>query len=266
MAQFAIKDAGNIRMTSNATGKVLFYTRALNKFNFKVDSESVYAKAKGSNYIAFDGAITATITMEQEVITFPQLSLILASDMIEGNADISYNTIAKFDGARKITIPNIKFLSNSVSVYEVEEDNSTIGKEIKGTVAQSSNNLEFTATDEVVEGTSAIVCYSVSKPNVKKIVVKDEASASNYRIDADIMVKTAEGKFMVLYATFFNCKAQRSIEFGLDAENPVNFQTTLDVLPNEKGEYVEFKFVEDEQQHEVMAMFEEAGIKSRKSK
>lgn len=264
MAQFAIKDAGNIIMKSNATGKPLFYSRALNKFNFKVDSESIYAKAKGSNYIAFDGAITATITMEQEVITFPQLSLILASDLVEGSANISQRQIGVADGGKKVTLENVKYISGSTSAFEVEEDGVTIGKEIKGTFNQNSANLEFTATGTLEEGTKVAIFYSVTKPNVKKIVVKDEASTSNYEINADISVKTAEGKYMTLFATFFNCKAQRSIEFGLDAENPVNFQTTLDVLPNEKGEYVEFSFVEDGQA-DAMAMFNSMGVPTRRA-
>lgn len=264
MAQFAIKDAGNIIMKSNATGKPLFYSRALNKFNFKVDSESVYAKAKGSNYIAFDGAITATITMEQEVITFPQLSLILASDLVEGEANISQRQIGEADGLKKVTLTNVKFINGSTSAFLVEEDGVTIGKEIEGKFTQQGSNLEFLATGTLDEGTKVAIFYSITKPNVKKIVVKDEASASNYRIEADIAVKTAEGKYMTLYATFFNCKAQRSIEFGLDAENPVNFQTTLDVLPNEKGEYVEFSFVEDDQA-EAMAMFNAMGVPTRKA-
>lgn len=262
MAQFAIKDAGNIIMRSNATGKPLFYSRALNKFNFKVDSESIYAKAKGSNYIAFDGAITATITMEQEVITFPQLSLILASDLVEGSANVSQRQIGTADGGKKVTLDNVKYISGSTSAFEVEADGVTIGKEIKGTFNQQGANLEFVATGALPEGTKVAIFYSIAKPNVKKIVVRDEASASNYRIEADIAVKTAEGKYMTLYATFFNCKAQRSIEFGLDAENPVNFQTTLDVLPNEKGEYVEFAFVE-EAQADAMNLFRSMGVPSR---
>lgn len=265
MAQFAIKDAGNIIMKSRVTGKPLFYTRALNKFNFKVDADSVYAKAKGSNYIAFDGAITATITMEQEVITFPQFSLILASDMVEESSKISKRAIGVADGSKTVTLANTTFVNGSTSAFEVEEDGVTIGKEIAGTFSNASGSLKFVATGELDEGTKVTIFYSTEKPKTKKIVVKDEVNASNYEISADIAVKTAEGKYMTLYATFFNCKAQRSIEFGLDAENPVNFQTVLDVLPNEKGEYVEFAFVEDAQDN-VMKAFSDMGVTMKKGK
>ncbi len=59
------------------------------------------------------------------------------------------------------------------------------------------------------------------------------------------MAKNDEGEYLALALTIPNCKAQRSIEMGFTAENPSNFSTTLDILPDENGEFLTLAFIED---------------------
>ena len=62
--RFAIKDAGNVKVTNKATGIPIFYSEDANTFEYKFSAEAVYAKAKGENAIAFDGPTTAELKME----------------------------------------------------------------------------------------------------------------------------------------------------------------------------------------------------------
>ncbi|HBH3444642.1 TPA: hypothetical protein KSJ73_002914 [Clostridioides difficile] len=247
MMRFAIKDASNIIVKNKTTGEPLFYTADLNAFNFKLDSESVYAKAKGANTIAFDGAITASLALEQEVIQMPQLAMLLASDMVEESAKVGKRKLLTSDSAKKVTLENIKPVTNSISAYSVEKDGISLVKKLQFTSTVTGSNTEITiSTADFNAGDKVAVFYLEELPKAKVIKIKEESTAPNYVIEADVMAKTADGEYMVLYMTIPNAKAQRSIELNLTAENPSGFNMTLDVLPDENKEYVVFAFVGDE--------------------
>lgn len=257
--QFAIKDAGNLIIINNTNNEVVTVTDTPNKFDFKMDSESVYAKAKGSNYIGFEGAKTATLTVEQEVTDYETLALMMNSEVIQEEAKISKKFVGKADGAKKVTIPKTTFINGSATAFKVDKDGASKGDKIKGTFSQASENMEFTATEDLPEGTEVMIIYLVSKPNMKKIKVTNSAKSYSYKVYSEVAVKFVDGSYMALHATYHNCRPQGNIEFGFDAENPVNFSLTMDVLPNAKGEFLEFTFVEEELRDSVMSLFDTSG-------
>ncbi|VIF92059.1 Uncharacterised protein [Clostridioides difficile] len=272
MKRFAVKDASNIIVRNKVTGEIIFYSPDLNAFNLKMDSESIYAKAKGANTIAFDGAITASLTMEQEVIQMQQLAMLLSSDIDEQSAKVGKRKVLSSDSSKKVTLANIKPVANSISVYSVESDGISIIKRLQFTSATSGENTEITiSTADFNAGDKVAVFYLEELPKAKVIRVKEESTAPNYVIEADVMVKTVDGEYMVMYMTIPNAKAQRSIELNLTAENPSAFNMTLDVLPDENKEYAIFTFVENENVSPVMMasmlgaeLIDEKDVKSKK--
>ncbi|AKP44687.1 TPA: hypothetical protein P1M42_000020 [Clostridioides difficile] len=247
MKRFAVKDAGNVIVKDKVTGEVLFYSQDLNAFNFKLDSESVYAKAKGANTIAFDGAITASLTMEQEVIQMAQLAMLLSSDIDEKTAKVGKRKVLTSDSTKKVTLENIKPVANSISVYSIESDGISIIKKLQFTSSVTGANTEITiSTADFNAGDKVAVFYLEEIPKAKVVKIKEESTAPNYVVEAEVMVKTVDGEYMVLYMSVPNAKAQRSIELNLTAENPSGFNMTLDVLPDENKEYATFTFIGDE--------------------
>ncbi|WP_024620206.1 hypothetical protein [Metaclostridioides mangenotii] len=241
--RFAIKDAANVTLHDRVKNLPLFYTRDLNTFNVKLEGESVYAKAKGDNAIAFDGALTGTVNMEAEVIQFDQLAVILASTMETGDTDIAERQLLTADGSSKVTLTDIIPVNNSLSVFAVEADGVSHLEALKFTSATTSSNTEITIINPVPEGTKVAVYYMVKKPNVKTITVKNVSSAPNYRITGDTACKNDQGQNVVMAIDIPNCKVKRSIEMSFTAENPSNFNTELDILPDENGDYVKLSFI-----------------------
>ncbi|CCL12308.1 TPA: hypothetical protein SHW33_002960 [Clostridioides difficile] len=251
--RFSIKDAANAIIVNAITKKPIFYTEDPNTFTFKLESESIYAKAKGANAIAFDGAITSSITIEQEVIQLPQLAMILASDVVEKTAKVGKRELLTSDGAKKVTLKGVKPLQGSLTVHSVEDDGISLIEELQFTSAISGENTEITISSSSFNaGDRVAVFYLTELPKAKTITVNNDSTAPNYTIYADVSVKTAESKLMVLHMTIPNCKAQRSIELGFTAENPSGFNSTLDVLPDSNGNYVEFAFIGKEDVTPVM--------------
>lgn len=253
--QFAIKDAGNVIIVNNTNKEIVTVTETPNKFDYKMDAESVYAKAKGSNYIGFEGAKTATLTIEQEVTDYNTLALMMNSEVVKEEAEIAKKFVGKADGSKKVRVLGSKFVSGSAKAFKVEADGASMGEEIKGSFAQESDDIVFTATGDLAENTEVMIIYLTKLPNIKKIKVTNSAKSYSYKVYAEVAVKFADGTYMALNATYHNCRPQGNIEFGFDAENPVNFSLTMDVLPNAKGEFLEFAFVEETLRDDVMAMF-----------
>lgn len=242
--RFAIKDAANITLHDRVKNIPLFYTRDLNTFNVKLEGESVYAKAKGENTIAFDGALTGTVNMEAEVIQFDQLAVILASTVETGDSDIAERKLLTVDGSSKITLTDIVPVKNSITAFLVEPDGVSHLEQLKCTTATVGSNTEITITTVgIPEGTKVAVFYLVKKPNVKKITVKNVSTAPNYRITGDTACKNDQGQNVVMAIDIPNCKVKRSIEMSFTAENPSNFNTELDILPDEDGNYVNLSFI-----------------------
>lgn len=261
--QFAIKDASNVVIVNNANKEIVTVSETPNKFNFKMDTESVYAKAKGSNYIGFEGAKTATLTIEFEVIDKPILSLLMNSEIIKDKAKVCQKFVGKADGAKKVTVPDTKFVSGSAKAFKIESDGASKGEEIKGSFVQQSRNMEFTATGELPEGTEVMIIYLKEMPTAEKIVVNNNARSYSYTVYSEVAVKHVDGTYDTLNATYHNCRPQGNMDFGFDAENPVNFQLNMDVLPNAKGEFFEFAFIGG---GSAMALANTMGVQLRSSK
>lgn len=244
--RFAIKDAANITLCKRSTKEPIFYTRDLNTFNVKLEGESVYAKAKGDNAIAFDGALTGSLTMEAEVVQFEQLAVILSSTVVEESARIGERKVLASDSAKKVTLEGIVPVKGSISVFSLEKDMITNVELLAFTTATVGGNTEITITTPNFDaGDSVAVFFLKEIPKAKKIVVRDQSVAPNYTIYGDALAKNEEGEYLALAMTIPNCKAQRAIEMGFTTENPSNFSTTLDILPDENGEYMTLAFIED---------------------
>ncbi|WP_027703024.1 hypothetical protein [Metaclostridioides mangenotii] len=244
--RFAIKDAANITLCTRSTKEPIFFSRDLNTFNVKLEGESVYAKAKGDNAIAFDGALTGTVTMEAEVVQFEQLAVILSSTVVQESARVGERKVLLADDAKKVTLEGIIPVKGSISVFSLEKDKITNVELLNFTTSTAGVNTEITITSpNFTAGENVAVFYLKEIPKAKKIVVKDQSTAPNYTIYGDAMAKNDEGEYLALALTIPNCKAQRSIEMGFTAENPSNFSTTLDILPDENGEFLTLAFIED---------------------
>lgn len=243
---FAIKDAANVTFMNKATSEPIFYTPDLNSFKLSLTGDSVFAKAKGADKIAFDGALKGTVEMESEVIGFDQLAVILSSTVVKESSRVGRRKLLKVDGSKKVVLTGIIPVTGSISVFSLESDKKAHKEKLTITSTTASQNTEITITGSTVTaGDEVAVYYLVDVPNTKKIVVKNESSAPNYTVYGDAYAKDENGVNQVLALKLPNCKVERAIELSFTAENPSTFTTKMSVLPDENGEYVVLSFIGD---------------------
>lgn len=241
---FAIKDACNVTVYERATGKPVFYTEDLNAFNLSLNSETVYAKSKGANKIAFDGALEGTLTFESEVIQFPQMAMILSSDIVDTEAKVGRRLIKEINAEKKVVLTGCTPVTGSISVFTVEPDGKTHVEELGATPSTASGDTTVTLTGVgAVAGAKVAVYFLEKKPKVKKITVSGEGKSSNYFMHGYTTAKDEFGVNQIMTIKVNNCKPQRSIELALNADAPSTFNTTFDLLPDENGEYFELSFL-----------------------
>ena len=241
---FAIKDACDVTVYDRGTGKPVFHTTDLNAFNLNLSAETVYAKAKGANKIAFDGALEGTLGFESEVIQFPQLAMILSSEVVTGEAKVGKREVKEIDSSKQVTLVGVKPVSGSVSVFTVEEDGKTHIEELGAVPSTSGSNTTITLSGgNTTAGTKVVVYYLEEKPSTKKIVVNSDANSKNYFMHGFTTMKDEFGVNQIMAIKVNNCKPQRSIELALSADAPSTFNTTFDLLPDENGNYFELSFL-----------------------
>lgn len=245
---FAIKDACNVTVYDRATGKPVFYTEDLNAFNLNLSSETVYAKAKGANKIAFDGALEGTLGFESEVIQFPQMAMILSSDMVKGEAKVGRRVLKEIDAEKKVLLNGVKPVTGSITVFSVEADGKTHIEELTCSPQTSGSDTTLTLTGTTAtQGQKVSVYYLEAKPQTKKITVNGDAKGSNYFMHGYTTAKDEFGVNQIMTIKVNNCKPQRNIELALNADAPSTFNTTFDLLPDENGDYFELAFLGEEE-------------------
>lgn len=133
---FAIKDAMNLKITPAETPEVpLMTVDYCNSCSLTKDGETVYAKKRGANAVAFNSAPTGTFVMNSELATIEWLGLALGGKA-EGDkvkiTDIAPSTIYIIEGTfrctnddgsetiRTIKFPNAKPQPNSELTFDSE--------------------------------------------------------------------------------------------------------------------------------------------------
>lgn len=244
---FAVKDAANITFYDVKTGNPILYTENANSFEFKLNAETVYAKAKGNKAIAFDGEITCELKIEFEVIQLGHLSMMLASDVVEkSNHKNGQMRKLRLDNLKKCKLLKTTPVSGSVLVFKLASDGQEILEKYTITETTSGQDHEITVTtSSAKEGDIVGVFYQLQSTKIKTITMSTNGKSPNFRIEADVSARTHNGEMMVFHLTIKNAKAKRNAELTLSAENPSKFPIELDCFPDEFGEYAEIAFFEE---------------------
>lgn len=135
MANFAIKDAMDVKIKVLGQEDVKLTIDYLNECSLTKTSESVFAKKKGHNSIGFAGATSGTLTLNSELTSIEALGLALGGKVTGERIEITdvvpteffeiegtFNTVGE-DGvvtARKMTFHKCKPQANCDLAFSAE--------------------------------------------------------------------------------------------------------------------------------------------------
>lgn len=246
---YALKDSCNTTIINRRTGKPFLYADYLNSASLTIEGESVFAKAKGMNKIAFEGAKTGTFTMETEVFEFKYLALLLGGKMDKGTAKICKRFVGKVNSDKSIVIPG-KAIEDSISVFKVERDNKTHIEEVEignmSTQTEEVHNTKLTWSSDVEEGDNIAVYYLVQIENATKIKISSEVNNESFRIYGITSMKDEFGEEKLFQFDLFNAKTQVNVELTLSADTVSSFSAKFDLLLDENNNLLELTLLSDD--------------------
>lgn len=245
---YALKDACNTFIYERTTGKPFLYADYLNSASLSIEGDTVFAKAKGMNKIAFEGSKSATFTMETEIFEFKYLALLLGGRMTKGTSDISKRHVATIGADLSVTLPG-KALANSICAFKVDKDGKTHKSEISQTptISVSGSDTKLVWTTGVAEGDLIAVYYLVRMNNATKINISDRINNESFKIVGITSIKDEFSVESLFQFELHNAKTQVNCELTLSAENVSSFSAKFDVLLDEKNDFIDFTLLNDEE-------------------
>ena len=255
---FAIKDAGSIVFQNKVTKSPYLYVDYANSFSLSSSTETVYARAKGANRVAFSQASETTMTMSCELASMKLFSLITGSEVTTGEGTFLKRKVYEVSTAREFTLPETPDLVIGVGTLledNVSEDKSfeiiTTGTDAVQGKALISGAVVKMYSSDLVAGDRLVVYYlQTLADGVQKFRVSAKPKAQYFEVYADISVKfDSDGSEDFVQLHIFKVKPQENLELTFDAENPSAFELSFDVLPDNlypdsKGEASTFEWLQ----------------------
>lgn len=138
---YGIRDASDLILVNKRTGKVDMYINYANATSSEWTSESVYATAKGSNAIRWDGARNGTLTLDTEVFDIGLIAMLVGDEVKSGRSDIMQREDAVLDASLAIQLDGFAIKPESVAVVKLNSltDPSHAGEPLHNASAAALN-------------------------------------------------------------------------------------------------------------------------------
>ena len=220
----------------------LFFETA-NVTTVGLQSDSVYAMAKGARKIAFPNPITGTMSVECQVRGFKFFSL-YSDGVIDSSATFAKHEKITATEAGKITLTpgnGNSIADGSVFVFPAG-DYGDEDKSIAGTFA--TNVFTATTASEIAVGDEYEVGYLLVKAGVKKISFTNKKLPKDYFITMSTLDKDEDGMYAPFIITAYKASIQRNWEMTFSSEgDPATVTATFDLLEDKAGNILDM--VED---------------------
>lgn len=181
---FAIKDAMDLSIKEVGATDPMMIVKYLNSCSFAKESETVYAKKKGANAIAFSSGATGTFTMGAELVPIQWLAMALGGEFDEATEEvvvksISPSTVYEISGTfrctlengknkiRSITFPKAKPQPNTEITFEAE---NVASFEMTFDLMVDENDVLMKIGLPEAEGGET---FNVKAEDVEKVIISD---------------------------------------------------------------------------------------------
>lgn len=242
----ANRQVADVLILEKKTKKLFLDFKTANTTTTNISSDSVYARAKGSNRIAFPNSPEGTLTIEAQVYPFKVFALFSDGAVENQGIYAETQTIKATEGGKlTITVPTKGTIqTGTVFAYPVDStgDESDV---IAGTFASGV----FTATTEsdIALDKEYVVSYVLNRTGVKKIAINSKKLPKDYFITMTTVDKDEDGVYTPFKQTFYKASPQRNFEIALSSDgDPMQLSLVFNLLENENGDFVDMIEIEDD--------------------
>lgn len=220
--------------------KALFLDfKTANTTTTNISADSVYARAKGANKIAFPNSPEGTLTIEAQVYPFKVFAL-FSDGKIDNESVYGETQTLKATEAGKLTLTaptNGTIQAGTVFAYPAD----SVGDE-KAVIAGTFAGGVFTATTEgdIAIDTEYAVSYILNRTGTKKVSFNSKKNSKDYFITMSTVDKDEDGVFTPFKQIFYKATPQRNFELALSSDgDPASLSITFDLLEDKDGNFVD---------------------------
>ena len=237
MLGMANREVCNVTIRDLATGAPFMRYEYANTTGINLTSDNVYARAHGTNKIAFNNPMEGEVTIAAQVLPWKVYSLYSDSTM-DNKADVFHVADVESSGAGTIALAvnNGTIVEKSVYVYKMGDFG---GKQIEGNF--SGDTFTATHTEEIKEATKYSVGFMVAHTSgVSKIALNNKKLPKDISIDMDTIFKDENGNFVPMHISVKKATIVRNLDLSFSSEgDPVETTLTFSVLEKNADEFVD---------------------------
>lgn len=228
--RYGMKEVANVIFFDVSTNKPVIFFDTLKVSTIENTSESAEARGgQGNNKLmSWDFGRTATLTLQDALLSDTSLSLLAGSTVVESAVDIVNREVLTAVSATGIKVTATETPKNvgSITVYKVT--NGVMGAEVTGFTLSTK---DITFPSGVTAGEQLMVFYTYTKATgASKVTFSGNAFPATYKVVGDTIVRGEDGVDRKMQFVIPKAKLQSNFSLTMEAENVSTFDFTLDVL------------------------------------
>lgn len=244
---YGIKDAANLQIVSQTTGKPVLYCNYAKTSSIDFTADSDYAYNKTTRAIRWDKQREGTFKTEMEVFETKWLSLLFGTTLSTGTIDIAKREVLAVNaggaGASLAVVPK----AGSLVIFKVDALGSVEHgvEQVSGNPATTENcfsistqALTFNATTFTSSG--YVVCYYLVNQSKTKFTVDNVSFPSGYKIFADSAIRGTDQTDKFIQYQLLNVKPKSNISLALDSDSVTKLSIEWDVLADTAGNMMHY--------------------------
>lgn len=244
---YGIKDASNLTIISNKTGKPVLYADYCNKTDINFTSETVYAMKKGVKAIGWDKNREGTMTTEMQVYDLKWIGLLMGSDFITGTTPVNKREVVTVTGAAAELSEAPK--AGSLTIFKLDSDGITqLEEQVEGTPDSTENTYAINGKDITFNSTTfasdgKIVAYYLldSAATAQTFTVTATDFPSGYTIIGDTTIRDNANVDTMVQFRMNNCKPKSSMSLSMNADDVTTLSIEWDIFADTNNEMFTFK-------------------------
>lgn len=242
---YGIKDAANLQIVSQATGKPILYCNYAKTSSIDFTADSVYAYNKSTKAIRWDKQREGTFKTEMEVFEKKWLALLFGTTMSNSSKSIAkrevLNVQAGGAGASLSVAPKAGTLVIFTTTDGIEHGTEqTAGNpaSTQNTYSLSTLALTFNATTFASAG--QVVAYYLIDKVVNNFTVDNVSFPGGYKIYADSAIRGTDQNDTFIQYQLVNVKPKSNVSFTMDSDNVAKLSVEWDILSDSSGNMMHY--------------------------
>lgn len=229
--RYGMKEVANVIFFDISTKKPAIFFDTLKVSTIENESETAEARGgQGNNKLmSWDFGRTATLTLQDALLSDTSLALLAGSTVNEGNVRVvgreTLTAVTDTAPATKVTLSQTP-IANTVTVYKVS--NGIMTTEVTGFTVSTK---DIKISTGVSAGDQLMVFYEYTVTSgASQVTFSGNSFPSTYRVVGDTVVRGEDGVDRKMQFVIPKAKLQSNFSLAMDAENVSTFDFNLEVL------------------------------------